>query len=472
MKSTIWNKHIPTLLGIGIITIGIAITSFLVKNGVIFSTRANLTLAPQNLKIANISDASFTISYSTKEPTTGSVNFGKDKNLGATILDDRDKESESVSPHKVHYITIVNLTPETSYFFSIASGQNTFLNDNNAPFEVSTGPTIEILSSVKHSISGQVISPNGKSTDEAIVYATTENAQTISTLIKDGSYILPLNSLRTNDLSSYFAFGKNSIIKLLIVGDTLESNVSISAYQDNLPTVTLSNNYDFTVNAMPIASKSGELVGFPSVPIKNLSGSPAARTPQIILPKKDQKFSDQQPQFSGTAIPNGKVKLIIHSPENIQTEVATDANGNWKYRPTNPLSPGQHTISITTKDASGALKTITQSFIVFFSGTQVAEAATPSATPALIPTPTLPLNPTPTKTPQTTVTPNPPLLPTPTSTSSSLLTPSPTPTKIILTPTPIITIPPPGNSSILTVGILGIAITAIGLILFLLTLGI
>jgi hypothetical protein len=508
MRNTIWSKHIPTLLGIAIITIGIAITSFLVKSGTIFIGQAEPLETPQNLTITNISDTSFTVSYLTENDVIGSVNFGKDKNLEQAAFDERDQKEELVAPHKIHSITIKDLTPKTQYFFSITSGQKTFL-ENSVPFEVSTGQTIQTQPLSQISLKGYVILPNGDKPKEAMLHATTENAQVISTFVKeDGSYIIPLSSMRAANLSSYFTFGENTIIKILIVNETFKSNVSVSVKQNTLPTVTLSNDYDFTTSATPIASKSGEpIIGFPSIPIAEVSESQATASPRIILPKKDQEFSDQQPQFSGTAIPNKTIKIIVHSPEDLEAEVTADAFGNWKYRPTTPLPPGQHTITIITRDVFGALRTITQSFVVFAQGTQVNQSATPSATPTLAfpksPTPTpktpTPLpspTPTPTKTlaiaPTLTPTPPPVGGPSPTPTLNPLLTPttlSPTPFPTIgvggpiaplpilsLTPTPItsitpvVTIAPPGDSSVLTVGILGFATAAIGLLLFLLTL--
>ncbi len=472
MKNTIWGKHIPTLLGIGIITIGIALTSFLVKNGTIFIGQASPTDIPQNVKITNISDTSFTISYKTKEDSIGSVNFGKDKNLGQAAFDLRDQKQDLTLPHKIHMITVKNLTPETRYYFSIASGQKLFL-DNDVPFEISTGPTIKDQPSPEVSLQGYVILPDGSKPKETIVYATTEGSQVISTIMKeDGSYLLSLNTMRSSDLSSYPIFSQDSKINILIENETLKSNVSVSPFQQTLPTITLSNNYDFVASSTSIATESAEFaefIGFPSISITEESGS-ASSSPKIILPKKDQEFSDQKPQFTGTALPNETVTITIHSPEEIKTQVTADANGNWKYRPTSSITPGQHTITITTRDVFGILKTITQSFTVYAQGTQVNQSATPSATPTLAILPTRTPTPTPTKTLALANTPTPTssLTTTPTLT----LTPVPTFSATSVSTTssaPIPTIASPGNSFVLTVGILGFATAAIGHLLFLLT---
>ncbi len=446
MKNNIWNKRIPTLLGIGIIGIGIIITSLLVKSGVSFISRAGPSQTPTDVRVSNVQDSSFTVSYITEDKVIGSINFGDSKNLGQSALDDRDQQTGSVNPHIIHNITVRGLNPSTKYYFSILSGQNTFLNNNNL-FEVITARTIDGSPSQQTPLSGKIILPNGAIPNEAIVYVTAENAQVISTLAKqDGSYILPLNSLLNKDLSGYFAFQKNTIIKLLVAGDSLKSNVLLSKDQINpIPTVTLSNDYDFTVGSSPTKSQSATSVGFSSFSSQLVLSSSANQSPQILAPKKDESFTDNKPLFKGSALPNEKVQIIIHSDEQIQTEVTSDANGNWTYRPSAPLSPGNHIISIVTRDKSGILKTIQQSFVVYASGTQVNQSATPSATPILTSIPS------PTSTPIPTIS----IAPSPILTSAI-----PTPTKIPL--------PAAGNSSAVFLGMGAAAATVFGLLFFLL----
>ena len=74
MRNTIWQKRIPTLLGILFITIGIGITTYLIKTGVLFTTKAGPSEDPHNVRITNITDSSFTVSYTTANKVVGSVN--------------------------------------------------------------------------------------------------------------------------------------------------------------------------------------------------------------------------------------------------------------------------------------------------------------------------------------------------------------------------------------------------------------
>lgn len=455
MRRTIWEKRIPTLLGVLLIAISVGVTSFLANRALPLVSRASYLETPQHVRISNISDTSFTVSYTTQESVPGIVSYGKDINLGQTTYDDKQQLGE-IKSYKTHYITIRNLSPSTKYYFSIISGKNTFLNDT-VPFEVSTAPTIASSPSQEQPISGKVILPNGETPTEGVTYVTIPGTQTISTMVKsDGSYIIPLNSIRSENLSSAAKVSKDSVLHMLFVEGELESTVTVSKKLANpVGIVTLSHTYDFTTSVpdtLENTSASAKTTGgFPSFSAKETAGI----DPKIITPKKDEGFSDQQPLFRGTATPGQTVTITIHSTENIQTQVKADNSGTWIYRPSTALSPGIHTISIISKGSSGILKTITASFTVYAQGSQVTQAATPSATPTLV-TPTIPATPTPT-----------------------LVTSTPTPTVIVIpspTPLPPVTskggqeLPSPGNS-LVPVGLMALGTTFVGVVLFLLTRG-
>lgn len=468
MKKTIWDKRIPTLLGMLLIIVGIGLTSFLVDKGIILTGRASPTTNPQNVRITNITDNSFNVSYNTDAQVIGSLTYGKDQDLGQTALDDRDQQTESLVNHKIHSITVRNLSSATKYSFSITSGQDKFLN-NGVPFEAVTGANIATPPSEQKPIVGKVVMPDGNTPSEGIVYITTDNSQVISSLLRgDGTYLIPLNSVRGQDLASYLDFSTVNSLKMLIFGDGLSSNVSLSINQINpVPTVTLSQNYDFATGTEPIASSSAQentAESFPS-PKPNTNNS-NVQEPEIITPKENQAFSDQQPLLKGTAEPNEIVNITINSDTPIQAKVTADANGNWSFRPATPLSPGNHTITITTKGANGILRTITQSFTVFAAGSQVSPVANP---PTATPTPLASPSPSATPTP----TPIPTVAPTPAASATPSLTPIPTPISTVApTSTPSIAPPlaPGGNSpgpdgKIITLGLLGGILTIIGAML-------
>lgn len=148
MRNTIWEKRIPTLLGIFFIGISVILTSILVKQGVIFIGKAAPVYTPRNVRITNVTDSAFTVSYFTDEKIVGSINYGKDQKYGQVARDDRDQQAGSLTPYKIHNITLRNLSPLTKYYFSITNGDETFLN-NDVAFEASTDVAIDSSPRIK-----------------------------------------------------------------------------------------------------------------------------------------------------------------------------------------------------------------------------------------------------------------------------------------------------------------------------------
>ena len=456
MRKSFWNRRIPTLFGILILALGIGITTFLVQKGGFIPILATVSEEPKDVRISNIKDSSFTVSYFTDDKTTGAISYGPTTAFGQSGIDDRDQQFGRIEPHKIHNFTIRNLQPVSKYYFVIVSGKGNYTN-NSLPFEVTTGPLLSTDPPAEDPTSGKVITPNGISPEESIIYVVAEGSQVVSTLTKpDGTFVLPLNSLRSADLSSYFSLNLDTSLKLLAIGEGMFSNVKLSSLQAHpVPVITLSNDYDFTIETSPTSSSSAELSGFP--PLETRQGT--KEEPKILSPEKDQEFTDQKPQFKGTALPNEEVQITINSDEQIKTTVIADSKGNWTYRPQSDLTAGNHTITITTKDSTGIVKTIKQSFTVFASGTQVSgEKGSPTPTP--IPSLTITVSPTPTPT-LTNVQPT---------ETPVFISPTVSPIdSLIITATP--SLPPTGSSSIMTVTIIGLLFTLFGGLIFLLTRG-
>lgn len=433
MKTSLWNKRIPTLLGLFIITLAIGVTSYLVGQTTFLTGRASPTSNPQNIRITNVSDTFVSISYTTEGFILGTLNFGKDTNLGQTVIDEKD--NDRVKEHKIHSFTINNLSPSTKYFFAITSAEQTYLN-NGIPYEVTTGPTLKSTGNVGF-IVGKVVAPDGKNPNEAEVFATSEGVSPLSTFVKkDGTYTISLEKLRKEDLSSYATLKGSSLIKLLVVSDTGSSTVTIQAKGiNNVPPIVLSQNYDFGEEEASPSPSPVTNDGLPKV-----SQGKAGDSPKILTPAESQTFKDPKPKFAGTGIPNDKVKIIIQS-EVIQGEAITDSSGAWSFQPTTPLPSGKHTITITAKDSLGILRTITRTFTIQPAEAALAPSSSPTPSPSPSPSPIPTLSPIPSATPV-----------------------------VIATPTPesLAQLPATGTGDIST-GVLGIASVVAGAIFFILS---
>ncbi len=449
MRNTLWEKRIPTLFGI-IIIIGsiIATSTFLGKN-TIFIGNASAAQTPHEIRITNITQTSFSVSYTTDQSVLGSISFGENKNMKSIAIDDRDQTTNISKPYQTHHITIKNLNPKTTYFLEIVSGENTYL-DNTQPFKTTTASEIPQQTAPQYPISGKILfQENDTSSQEAIVYIKTSLSQTISTLVRpDGSYMLSTISLRTNDEPSYLSLNQKTTLQMFVKNNSSRSNVVLFLSQGKeIPPIILSKDYDFTTNnlALPVQIASSS-AGFGFLR-DSATEVEKKGVPQIISPKKDESFSDLKPLFKGTAPVESTVTITINSENPIQTQVKTDKNGNWIYRPSENLLPGNHTITIKAKDKLGIIKTITQSFTVYAQGGQFTE---PSVSPS-----------------QTTPTPIATTIPSPTITLPS---PSPTPLPTLIpSPTPFSQnppFPPPGNSYLPIISGISLVVTFASLAIF------
>lgn len=283
MKDRLWEKRIPTLLGIGLVLVSIIITSALVKDQTRLASDATAIDKPQEVAITNISDTSFVLSYQTGSSVIGSISLSKDNSNKTIELEDLDKDKGSPTPRKIHYVTIKNLKPSTKYYFEIISGQTTYLSSGKS-FEATTAPTLSSPPSPTRSfIKGKVILPNGNPPNETLAYLTIPNAQNLSTLLEnDGSFNIYLNYLRINDLSSYLEINNDTNAKIVFINDSFESDVLLSFNKiATLPTITLSNNYDFTLDTAPKSSYSAQpLLDFSSI----LPSPTATKSPKISTP--------------------------------------------------------------------------------------------------------------------------------------------------------------------------------------------
>src|SRR5882724_51004 len=440
VANNLLNKRLPSVVGLFFLVLSVTTIGWLSRNAILTGSKAAVSNIPKNVQISNISDLSFTVSYVTYDSVVGSVNYGKSQQTDQIALDDRDQETGNPAPHFVHHITLRHLDAATKYYFTLTSGDKNFSN-NNTPYTVTTAPVLSDQAPVQAPVTGNVTLVDGSIPTEAIAYVSTDTSQLLSTLgATDGSYRLPLDTLRKKELNAFASLLPDITLHLLIVNQTAQSHVSLLRNQtENVPMITLSKEYDFAVSDLPLspsptasdsASETITPAAFPT------SDEPTSTTPQIINPQDGESFKDPKPVFKGTAAPDAEVDIIIHSSEAISASVQTDSNGNWQYRPTTALTPGNHTITISTTDAQGFIKTITQSFVVYAEGSQFTEPSlSPAASPTKTPTPTAKATPTSTPKPTTkpTATPTPTTKVTPTVTVTTTPTTLATPT---LTKTP------------------------------------
>ncbi len=441
------EKQLPAYLGFVVLLVALGITILLSGNTVLFITKATVGSEPKNIQISNITDSSFTISYTTDVPTNGSISYSPDPSLSQIALDDRDQQASGAANHQVHFITVKNLAPETKYYYAINSGSQKTEN-NGAPFEISTTQWSQgQTGSSAPTLSGSVALSDGSVPTEGIVYVKTDGSQQLATtILPDGSYQLSLDGLQS---STSATLSPDTVLQVQAETATQQSSAKVLVSEaDQVPKIIIPQNYDFTLGTEPsvepsqTASQSG---GFPE-------DTPApVNSPVITSPTDQQAYKDQQPLFTGMALPNTEVDITIKSQQEISAKVTSDDSGSWQFRPPVSLAPGNHTITMSSLDANGILQTISRSFTVYAQGSKFIEpSVSPIAQPSPIATPTAVMTPTtaPTATPTPTI---------------SIQPTIPAPQK----PTPTLApVPKTGSSAVITGVISGMAILGIGALLF------
>lgn len=386
----IWRIKIPTIFGFILLIIGVIGGVYLVQKKGIWFLKAAPEAIPKQVKITNLSENSFTVSWTTDGEITGFVKYGESSSLEKTARDERDELSGTTTPFFTHYVKISNLQPATKYFFKIGSGRKLFDNRGRL-YEVTTAPVLGTPPAADTAY-GTVVAPGGSPAAGAIVYLTLANSTLLSSLTKaDGQWAIPLSVARTNHLNAYITYDREtSLEEIFVQGGHLGTSTAIANTQNDspLPPITLGEIYDFrqTPSPTPAGGKFS---------LESLKTPPQlSERVAITNPEANEEVATQKPEIRGTGPANQKIKIVIESDEVFSDEVMVDENGNWRWTPPDNLSPGKHKITVSLKDGT----TISHSFIVLAAeGDFPAFTSTPSAT--ITPSPTGTITPSPTATP-------------------------------------------------------------------------
>lgn len=196
---------------------GLAIGVYLIGQRTGFFSRAGVSTAPKNIKITNISDNSFTVSWVTDKATTGFVSVENIASGSASFLDERDK---GVNRDRLtHYVAVDNLEPATGYSFKIHSGADVYDN-HGKPFTQTTAPAAEKPPAPPDPVFGKVVNEKGTAPEEALVYINIGRNSSLATFTRDGGrWLLTLNNARTADLQNYSTVDDTDQIDITVAAD-------------------------------------------------------------------------------------------------------------------------------------------------------------------------------------------------------------------------------------------------------------
>lgn len=243
MRDFLNKFKIPTLLGLSVIAFGIFGGVFLNLREQTIISKASPDVTPKNITLSNIGDDSVTISWQTSTPVASFVKFGQANSDERVILDDRD--TKNPQPYTIHYVTIKNLLPKTTYQYKVVSNkiQSDILKFTTAvPLSAQTG---------FQPIIGSVLD-NNTPVEEAIIYLSIADSVIQSALTKtEGNFLIPISQIRKADLSDTYPLTEDTIAKLTILSEKGEATLlfKLGNFDKELPPITLGENLDFTTSS-------------------------------------------------------------------------------------------------------------------------------------------------------------------------------------------------------------------------------
>lgn len=228
LKKTLLQRQIPTIVGLIVLVLGmIGGIWFLYQGPAVFAPRATPQTTPKNIKVTNVTDASFTVSFITDEATAGFVKYGAAANaLNTQAGDDRDQLSGSVGKFTTHHVTVRGLTPNTQYFYTLGTGSNARFDNNGAPFTIKTTPRGTTPPAAK-TIYGPVLNESGSPAEGSIVYVSLAGVGEMSALVKSsGSWAVTLSNARTTDGTQYATIKDTDELTIKVQGPRVNSTTS------------------------------------------------------------------------------------------------------------------------------------------------------------------------------------------------------------------------------------------------------
>lgn len=387
---------IPTILGILILLVSLGAGVWLVKSErLALFPKAAAEFTPKQVRVASVTESGFTVSWVTDEATVGLLKLGKtaDK-LDQVWGDDRDQKSGTVGSSETHYMTVKNLLPATSYWFSLGSGPGRVMYDNQGqPYQVTTAGVVATKPAADTAY-GTVVDAAGKAAGGAIVYVQLPGAVPLSSLVQDnGNWAVAVATARTSDLKSYATYdAQTTQVEILVqAGSRGSATATVETGNDApVPAITLGKNLDFRVAQTPPAA--GQTAGATESSKFSVAPETQVQLVTLVNPAQDNTVvTATQPAFKGKGPAGEKLTITVNSPTTYTGTVTVKPDGNWDWTPPAGLEPGTHTITISFLDDQGVTQTLKRTFVVAAAGPAVggvpsftassSATATPTATP-------------------------------------------------------------------------------------------
>ena len=260
------SRKIPTISGVlliitGIIS-GIIVTSYVKR----INTGPSESIAPKDIRISNISDSSFNVSWITNTKTAGAVKW----NSTQSNLNEEIKDSIR-NPSYTHSVKFDDVSPTTTYYFAITSNGQQFDN-NTIPWQVKTAKKKTPNEKVKV-ISGSVYDQFNVPAEDALVYVTVAGSNFLSTTTSEnGSWVIPISEARTQNLESFTVVDEKKTLIEIFIQAGPPGSASVQIYPISArpaPPIILGETYNFKAINSNIEQSPKAEISFPEGGFKN-----------------------------------------------------------------------------------------------------------------------------------------------------------------------------------------------------------
>jgi hypothetical protein len=396
------TKRIPTILGLLLLILGIFGAYYYFQNN---GSKVAAELTPKKVRITNIADNKFSVSWTSDVATVGSVEYGKiGEKLTTKKMDDRDS-GNTQGAYTTHHVTIEGLQPSTQYAFRIVVGEKSTRFDNTgSPYTTSTGPVVG-ATPTSQNFYGSVQQPSKQPASGAIVYVTLPGGATASSLVgESGNYAITLSTMRSSDLKSYVKYDPTATVVSVTVESGNQQSVASVALANSapVPTITLGQDAEFltvpetpaiaevTPDASPVATDANK----PETPsIFNVE--PLGSTPDVnavtsgsvtlLNPKENgETLATLRPEFRGTGPKGTTLSIALTGQKAVSDTLQVATDGTWSWAPVIDLKAGKQKISVSYVDTSGSTQKVEREFTISATkaGIDPAFVSSPSASTA------------------------------------------------------------------------------------------
>ncbi len=297
-QSAFLKRQFPTLLGLILLVVGLGIAAVLFGQGTgIFLPRASPETTPKNIRVSNVSDDGFYVTFLTDVATAGFVRYGTEKNKYQQVGDERDQLSGTVGEYTLHHIRIKGLQPSTTYYYVLGTGKGALFDDGGEPFVIRTAARTGTQPRVSNAY-GTLMNQNGTPAEGAVVFVTAPGAGTQSSLVRNsGGWSVSLSNARTKDGSGFADIPTGTEVVIQVQG------TSGSQKMDTTATITSNQAIDLVFGAQNSGSASGRTNGDSNSLPNESNGSPTQyATSSPTLADNLTSLATQSSQFSSSLV--------------------------------------------------------------------------------------------------------------------------------------------------------------------------